>query len=93
MSIIIIYAISRNPFGHISIEDFPEQCAREAQALLKQNGDAGLGQSQLRYQWSAEALLSLTTGFEKRMPAPKITSLIYESVNGDFNVQRKRRRR
>src|SRR5712664_817273 len=73
--------ISRVRLIAASLADTPE--ARELKALLKQNGDAALGQGSLRYRWSPESLALLAAEYEKGMPTTKITSLINERFNDD----------
>jgi hypothetical protein len=65
--------------------DTPE--ARELKALLKQNGDALVGQGRLKYRWSPETVALLAAGYEKGLSSKKIAGLINEKFNGDFNAR------
>jgi hypothetical protein len=64
--------------------DTPE--SRELKTLLKQNGDAAVGNGRPEYRWSQKSLALLTAEYEKGLPSEEIVGLINEKFDRDFTV-------
>lgn len=58
--------------------------AIELTALLKQNGEAAVGNGRSLFRWSPESLALLTAEYEKGLPTTEIAGLINERFDRDF---------